>query len=114
KGGYYSAVDSTTLLAALTRIFNDIQAVNSVFASSSLPLSADNSGAFLNQVYMGVFRPDGQGKPRWYGNLKQYQFALDSNSSLFLADSAGVAAASASTGFAQPDAVSFWTSKDTT
>jgi len=112
KGGYYSAVDSSTLLDALTRIFNDINAQNSVFASSSLPLSADNSGAFLNQVYMGVFRPDAQGKPRWYGNLKQYQFKLDSNSALFLADRAGKAAASASTGFAQPDAISFWTSLD--
>jgi len=114
KGGYYSAVDPTTLLAALTRIFNDIQAVNSVFASSSLPLSADNSGAYLNQVYMGVFRPDAQGKPRWYGNLKEYQFALDSNNNLYLADSLGIAAASASTGFAQPNAVSYWTSVDTT
>jgi len=114
KGGYYSAVDSTTLLAALTRIFNDIQAVNSVFASSSLPLSADNSGSYLNQVYMGVFRPDAQGKPRWYGNLKEYQFALDSNNNLYLADSLGIAAASASTGFAQPNAVSYWTSVDTT
>lgn len=112
KGGYYSASDASTLLAALTRIFNDINAQNSVFASSSLPLSADNSGSFLNQVYMGVFRPDSQSRPRWYGNLKQYQFALDANSNLFLADRTGTAAASASTGFAQPDAISFWTSLD--
>jgi len=112
KGGYYSAIDAATLLAALTRIFNDIQAVNSVFASASLPLSADSSGAYANQVYMGVFRPDGHGQPRWVGNLKQYQFAVDANKNLFLVDSLGVAAAGAS-GFAQPDAVSFWTSKDT-
>jgi type IV pilus assembly protein PilY1 len=112
KGGYYSAIDAATLLAALTRIFNDIQAVNSVFASASLPLSADNSGAYSNQVYMGVFRPDGHGLPRWVGNLKQYKFAVDSNQQLFLVDKNNVAAAGAS-GFAQPDAVSFWTSKDT-
>jgi len=112
KGGYYSAIDAATLLAALTRIFNDIQAVNSVFASASLPLSADSSGAYANQVYMGVFRPDGNGQPRWVGNLKQYQFAVDGNQNLYLVDSLGVAAAGSS-GFAQPDAVSFWTSKDT-
>jgi type IV pilus assembly protein PilY1 len=112
KGGYYSAIDAETLLAALTRIFNDIQAVNSVFASSSLPLSSDNSGAFVNQVYMGVFRPDAGGKPRWTGNLKQYQFKVDSNKNLFLADAKGIASAGSS-GFAQPDAESFWTSKDT-
>ena len=33
-------------------------------------------GTYLNQVYMGMFRPDGQAKPRWRGNLKQYQFGL--------------------------------------
>lgn len=113
KGGYYSAVDSSTLLDALTKIFNDIQGVNSVFASSSLPLSADNSGAYLNQVYIGVFRPDATSKPRWYGNLKEYQFALDSNNNLYLADAAGSAVASGTTGFAKADALSFWTSKNT-
>jgi Tfp pilus tip-associated adhesin PilY1 len=111
KGGYYSAIDAQTLLDALTRIFNDIQAVNSVFASSSLPLSADNSGAYANQVYMGVFRPDGQGRPRWLGNLKEYQFAADSNGTLTLVDAVGQPAAGTS-GFAQPNAQSFWTSKN--
>ena len=111
KGGYYSAIDAATLLAALTRIFNDIQAVNSVFASASLPLSADNSGAYANQVYMGVFRPDGGGRPRWLGNLKQYKFAVNDVGNLFLVDSADQPAAGSS-GFAQPDAISFWTKKD--
>lgn len=113
KGGYFSAVDAASLNAALTRIFNDIQAVNSVFASASLPLSSDNTGAFLNQVYMGVFRPDAQGKQRWLGNVKQYAFAVDGNGNLYLVDSLGAPAAGAA-GFATPDAVSFWTSKDTT
>jgi type IV pilus assembly protein PilY1 len=113
KGGYFSAIDAATLNAALTRIFNDIQAVNSVFASSSLPLSADNTGNFANQVYMAVFRPDGAGLPRWLGNLKQYKFAVDSNNNLYLADADGVAAASSTSGFAASGARSFWTSKDT-
>ena len=113
KGGYYSAIDAATLLAALTRIINDIQAVNSVFASASLPLSADNSRAYANQVYMGVFRPDGGGRPRWVGNLKQYKFAVDTNQDLFLVDSADQPAAGSS-GFAQPDAISYWTKKDVT
>lgn len=112
KGGYYSAIDAATLLAALTRIFNDINAKNSVFASASLPLSADNSGAYANQVYLGVFRPDAHGQPRWLGNVKQYKFAADTNGNLSLVDSANLPAAGAS-GFAQPDAISFWTSKDT-
>ena len=114
QGGYFSAVSAADLLAKLTRIFNDIQAKNSVFASSSLPLSADNTGNFSNQVYIGVFRPDGGGQPRWVGNLKEYQFALDSNKNLFIADATGAQAASSTSGFSASSAQSFWTSKDTT
>ena len=113
KGGYFTAFDSASLSAALKRIFNDIQAVNSVFASSSLPLSADSTGNYANQVYMAVFRPDGSGLPRWLGNLKQYKFGVDSNQNLFLADADGVAAASSTSGFAASSARSFWTSQDT-
>ena len=112
------AANVNEMVQALLQIFNDILAVNSVFASSSLPLSADNSGAFANQVYMGVFRPDAQRKPRWVGNLKQYKFAADksnaANPKLFLADSTGAQAISgAGTGFISPNAISFWTTKDT-
>ena len=39
-------------------IFSEIQAVNSVFASVSLPVSVNTEGTFLNQVYIGMFRPD--------------------------------------------------------
>jgi type IV pilus assembly protein PilY1 len=113
-GGYFSAISAADLLAKLTRIFNDIQARNSVFASSSLPLSADNTGNFSNQVYMGVFRPDGGGQPRWVGNLKEYQFGVDSNGTLSLVDALGAAAASSQSGFAASGAQSFWTSKVTT
>ena len=38
-------------------IFSEIQAVNSVFASVSLPVSVNTQGYFLNQVYVGMFRP---------------------------------------------------------
>lgn len=113
-GRYCESTDQASVAACLSTFFNEILATNSVFASTTLPLSADNSGAYLNQLYVGMFRPDGQSKPRWYGNLKQYKFAYDSaTNSLSVVDSANVAAASAATGFAVPDAVSFWTSKNT-
>ncbi len=41
------------LTDALGRIFSEIQAVNSVFASVSLPVSITTQGTFLNQVYIG-------------------------------------------------------------
>src|SRR6185369_2507119 len=78
-GGKYYKIDASTSsdLAAdlkkdLGAIFSEIQAVNSVFASVSLPVSVNTQGTYLNQVYVGMFRPDGEGLPQWAGNLKQY------------------------------------------
>ena len=112
-GSYHSASDADTLLKFLLDVFNDIQAVNSVFASASLPVSMNSRGTYLNQVFMGMFRPDASAAPRWRGNMKQYQFAFDSLGNLSLVDSAGVPAVSSSTGFIAPSAVSFWTTPST-
>lgn len=112
SGGEYFKVSSsgTDLALKLGNIFNQLQAVNSVFSSASLPVSVNSRGTYLNQVFMGMFRPDGEAKPRWRGNLKQYQFGYDkSNDTLFLADSAGNPAISGATGFISPSAVSYWT-----
>ena len=76
-GSFHAAADADTLLKSLLEIFNEIQAVNSVFASASLPVSVNARGTYLNQVYMGMFRPDADASPRWRGNLKQYKFGLD-------------------------------------
>lgn len=114
-GGKYFATSSYSEISdALTKILNEVQAVNSVFASSSLPVSVNTQGTYLNQIYMGMFRPDKDGNPRWVGNLKQYQFMMDSSSgTLRLADSTGASAiASSGTGFISPNAVSFWTVKN--
>lgn len=119
-GGKEFVVDINNMeefIQALLLIFNEVQAVNSVFASASLPISVNAQGTFLNQIFMGMFRPDAGGRPRWAGNLKQYQFVLDTSDPLrrrlFMADSLGKSAInSAGTGFFSPNAVSFWTSKD--
>lgn len=112
-GNYYEANETSTLVTALLQIFDQIQAVNSVFASASLPVSVNARGTYLNQVYMGMFRPDDGGKPRWRGNLKQYKFGLDALDNLYLADANGAPAISSSTGFISPGAVSFWTAPST-
>jgi type IV pilus assembly protein PilY1 len=108
-GQYFAATDAESLLASLLTIFDQIQAVNSVFASASLPVSVNARGTFLNQVFMGMFRPEADGDPRWRGNLKQYQFALDDLGDLSLVDAKGQPAISASTGFIASTAESFWT-----
>ncbi|HSV13017.1 MAG TPA: hypothetical protein VLI90_02065, partial [Tepidisphaeraceae bacterium] len=111
-GKAFVAADINTMVQALLQIFNEIQSVNSVFASSSLPISSNSQGTYLNQIFIGMFRPDGSANPRWMGNLKQYQFGVGGTPALptlFLADKNGSSAISgAGTGFISPTAVSFW------
>ena len=107
-GQYFAARDNNAILQAFKDILVQIQAVNSVFASASLPINATNRTQNANQVFIGVFRPDPNAKPRWYGNLKQFQIALIAGTAQ-LADSLGKSATSSTTGFIQPCAVSFWT-----
>lgn len=105
----YVAVSSANGGADIGSAVNDalskIQSVNSVFAAVSLPASANVQGAYLNQIYVGMFRPDPDSKPRWMGNLKQYK--LGSLNNLVDADNAG--AINALTGFISECARSFWT-----
>lgn len=124
-GGKYFATSSyDEISTAILKILNEIQAVNSVFSSASLPVSVNAQGTYLNQIFLGMFRPDASANPRWLGNLKQYQFTLvypdpskpDPNTAtLELGDSTGASAiSSAGTGFITPGAISYWTKKDTT
>lgn len=107
-GKYFAAKNETAILDALRKIFAEIQSVNSVFASSSLPVSVNTQGTYLNQVFTGMFRPDGGAKPRWAGNLKQYKLKFF-NGTLRLSDKNGDEAISSTTGFITPCANSFWT-----
>jgi type IV pilus assembly protein PilY1 len=113
-GKYYPASNQGQIATDLQNIFGEIQGVNSTFASASLPISASNRAVRDNQIYVGVFRPDPDLKPRWFGNLKQYQLVLDSNSGVALADSAGTLAVNPLTGFITSCATSFWTSDSST
>ncbi|MBF0339656.1 MAG: hypothetical protein HQL95_01670 [Magnetococcales bacterium] len=112
--GRYFAVSSgnagQAIINAMNEIFQEIQAVNSVFAATTLPVSVNVRGTNLNQVYVGMFRPDSNKLPRWYGNLKCYQLGYEAaTNDLFLADRNGVKAENTTTGFLTPDAASFWT-----
>lgn len=123
---YYVPLDKPDgLAAAVESIARQVMAVNSVFAAPVLPVSANSQGTYDNQVFMGMFRPDGSGLPRWMGNLKQYKFGLDESNpqkpSLYLggaellpnSNQPKPVLSDAGTGFMDPSAISFWTSKDT-
>ncbi len=112
-GKYFSTSNASAVAAAFAAVLNEVQAVNSVFSSASLPVSVNAEGTYLNQIYLGMFRPDVGAAPRWLGNLKQYQLVRNTAGSLVMGDAAGNAAiSSAGTGFISPNAVSFWTKKD--
>lgn len=113
-GKFFDASSVTDLQSAFDTILNEVQAVNSVFSSASLPVSVNAQGTYLNQIFLGMFRPDASASPRWLGNLKQFQLVKDTSGNLVLGDSNGVSAISSSgTGFIAPGSVSYWTVKNT-
>lgn len=107
-GDYYLASNGQEVMKAFIALLSKFQAVDSVFAASTLPVSVNVRGTFLNQVYMGQFRPDADAGPRWPGNLKQYKIAINNNTPI-LADRFGAGVEDTVNGFIQSDKTSFWT-----
>lgn len=78
-----------------------------MFAAVSLPVSVNTQGSYLNQVYVGMFRPKNNFLPRWNGNLKQYKLGLTFGE-LKLQDADDASAINNSTGFITECARSYW------
>ena len=109
KGKYFDTRDYSELVKAINTILSEAQSVNSAFAAVSLPVSVNTQGTYLNQVFVGMFRPDEHALPRWAGNLKQYKLGY-LNGTLQLLDADNSSAISAGgTGFIAECARSFWT-----
>lgn len=108
-GEYFEANNGQAVMKAFVDLLQKFQDVDSVFAASTLPVSVNVRGTYLNQVYMGQFRPDADAGPRWPGNLKQYQVALDVNGNPILADRFGKGVEDTVNGFIKSDKTSFWT-----
>jgi type IV pilus assembly protein PilY1 len=113
-GDFYATNDYATLVKAFEASFGNIISVNSVFASVSLPVSVNTQGSYLNQIFVGMFRPDAGFLPRWLGNLKQYKLGFTANGNLETDDADGAAAINNNTGFIKACARSFWTPNTTT
>lgn len=113
-GGKYFAVSSANggadIADTINTVLSEIQSVNSVYASVSLPVSVNTQGTYLNQVFVGMFRPAQNALPRWDGNLKQYRLGYPSGSTqLETLDADGASAINSSTGFIAECARSYWT-----
>ncbi len=107
-GRYYQVSSQAAIVKVLLQIFEQIQAVNSTFASASLPVNATNRAQDENQVFVPMFRPDANLQPRWFGNLKQYQL-INSGGAIVLGDAKGQVAINPLTGFPTSCAKSIWT-----
>ncbi len=107
-GRYFQARSEGAILDAINSAFNDILSVATSFAAVTLPLSAENRALSNNQVFIGLFRPSVGKEPRWFGNLKEYQLALE-NGIPVLADARRTRAINPLTGFLRECAASFWT-----
>ncbi|WP_342116135.1 pilus assembly protein [Pseudoduganella sp. OTU4001] len=108
-GKYFAAKNKQAIVDALNQIIGEVLAVNSTFASTSLPVNATNRSQNQNQVFIGMFRPDPDAKPRWFGNLKRYQLVVQ-GSEISLGDVNGSLAVNNNTGFVTDCAASWWTS----
>lgn len=113
-GAYFESKNAIDFLEAFATVLTKVQSVNSAFASVALPVSVNVRGTNLNQVYIGMFRPDAAGKTRWYGNMKQYQLKYDaSTDEVYLAGGDGARAETTSAQLVRDTAVSFWTQAST-
>ncbi|NPC56711.1 pilus assembly protein [Caenimonas soli] len=110
-GGMYFAVkNQADIEIGFDKILAQINAVNSNFAAASLPISATNRSQSLNQVFIGMFRPNTTAEPRWLGNLKQYQLIKTASGAIDLGDVLGTGVVNLQTGFVTGCAISHWTS----
>jgi type IV pilus assembly protein PilY1 len=109
-GKYYQVGSQAAIANALGMILAEIQAINSTFASASLPVNTTNRTQDKNQVFIPMFRPDPQDRPLWMGNLKEYQL-INLSGSIDLGDNSSppINAVNPLTGFLTPCAQSFWT-----
>lgn len=107
-GKYFAANSQKAIVDALNQILGEILAVNSTFASTSLPVNATNRSQNENQVFIGMFRPAPDAKPRWFGNLKRYQL-IPNGADIELGDVNAKPAVNKESGFVTECAASYWT-----
>lgn len=108
--GYFQVNgDITGMMRSITKILINIAAIDSVFTATSLPVSTTTQGSYLNQLFIGMFRPDENARPRWCGNIKQYKLAFDTARNLIVVDQKSNPAIDYTSGFFAATTSSLWT-----
>ncbi len=101
--------DPEELIATLTDIFKQILAVSTTFVAASIPVNSFNRAEVLDNVYLGLFQPNEDARPYWFGNVKKLKIAgLGGSGAVFLADADNDPAIAAD-GRIRFDALTYWT-----
>jgi len=114
-GSYFLANDLSSLSAAFTEIFANINDRSFSFSAPAVSVNTFNRTRHLNDLYFGVF--GAQAKQRWPGNLKKFQLQSTrvvnaDNSVTFdnaIVDDNGNDAVDPATGMFTNSSRSFWT-----
>lgn len=107
-GKYFAARNEDAIVDAINKATSEILSASSTFAAVALPLSESNRAQNENQVFIGMFRPNADATPRWFGNLKRYQVGIvDGKAELVDVDR--LPAINTLTNFPSECAKSFWT-----
>ncbi|MEM9055875.1 MAG: hypothetical protein AAGD86_00270 [Pseudomonadota bacterium] len=109
NGQYYTADNSSELLAAFTQIFEDIDRKDVTFTAPSVAINSFNRLTHRSELYFSMFRPDPGA--HWPGNLKRYALGQDDGSTSIL-DATNAPAIDDDTGTFFESAKSFWTIGD--
>jgi Tfp pilus tip-associated adhesin PilY1 len=107
-GRYFAAKNQDAIIEAIETALSEILAKNSAFASAALPVTTTNRSQNENQVYVPMFLPNPQTKPRWFGNLKRYEIGYVGGIPSLI-DRRGTEVAATGTGFVNECAVDHWT-----
>ena len=103
--------DPEELVATLQDVFKQILSVSTTFVAASIPVNVFNRAEVVDNIYLGLFQADTDGKPYWVGNVKKLKLSglNDPSGNVQLVDALDNTAIAAD-GRIRSDALTFWTS----
>jgi type IV pilus assembly protein PilY1 len=97
------------LVDTLTDVFKQILSVSTTFVAASIPVNSFNRAEVIDNVYLGLFQPNQNVTPYWYGNVKKLRLrGLNTSGIPVLVDADGDPAIAAD-GRIRFDALTYWT-----
>ena len=105
------STDPLELVATLQDVFKQILSVSTTFVAASIPVNVFNRAEVVDNIYLGLFQADTDGKPYWVGNVKKLKLSglNDPGGNVQLVDALDNTAIAAD-GRIRSDALTFWTS----